>query len=53
MTLDVPTQNKFHLGPYLLQNDSKWTIDLQIKCKSIEFKLQEVKDVQFMSNYTQ
>lgn len=31
---------------------SKWTIDLQIKCKCIAFKLLEVKGVKCGSNYT-
>lgn len=44
---------KFYLDPYFVpitKLNSKWTNDLQIKCKSTEFL--EVKGIKSMSNYT-
>lgn len=44
-----------YLDTYLIpftQCNSKWVIDLQIKCKFIEFKLLEIKGVKSRSNCT-
>lgn len=40
-----------YLTPFT-QCNSKWIIDLQIKCKFIEFKILEIKGVKSRSNYT-